>query len=140
MPFNYTRSIPNYDKEIMKYPVPVGTPVRSVVLDANKFQSAVSASTPDARTVVPAGTILAFSASVSFSPGAESTAKVMKYQGVGTIVGILAKPVDLLTQATSGMEPAAAYYRLVSFATTQIVDFTTYASTLVSAMPTCSWE
>lgn len=140
MPFNYSRTIPNYDKEIMKYAVPVGTPVRSVVLDANKFQSGVTASTPDARTVVPAGTILTYSGSTAFSPGAADRTKVMRYQGVGEIVGILGKPIDLLTQATAGMEPAAAYYRLVSFATTQIVDFTTYSAQLVAAMPTCSWE
>lgn len=140
MPWNYRRSIPSYDKEILKWPEVVGTPRKHVVLDANKFQSAVSASTPDARTVVPAGTILTYAGSTAFSPGAADTTKVMKYAGVGTVVGILAKSIDLLTQATAGNEPAAAYYRLVSFATTQIVDFTTYSATLVTALPTCSWE
>jgi len=139
MPFNVSRTIPSFDKEIMKFPIPVGTPVRSVVLDANKIAILASATTPDARTVVPAGTILTASASTSLNTGANAN-QVMPYTGQGTILGILGRPVDILVSATAGVEAAPMYYRLVSFATTQIVNFTTYAAALVSALPTCSFE
>lgn len=129
MPYNVTRTIPSYDKEIMKYPVPVGTPVRSVVIDATKI---ALATTIDSRTVVPAGTILTQSST--------NATAVMPYTGSGTILGVLGRPVDILVNATTGNEPAPMYYRLVAFATTQIVSFTTYAATLVTALPTCSFE
>lgn len=136
MPWRVTRTIPSYDKEIMKFPVPIGTPVRSVVIDATKI---ALATTVDSRTVVPAGTILTLSASTGLNAGANANA-VMPYTGQGAIIGILGRPVDILTSATTGVEPAPMYYRLVSFATTQIVSFTTYAAALVTALPTCSFE
>jgi hypothetical protein len=135
MPWGVTRSIPSYDKEILKYPLPIGTPVHSVVIDATK----VSIVDANQRTVVPAGTILTSSQSTALNAGANAN-QVMPYQGSGTIIGILARPVDILASATTGVEPAPAYYHLAVFATSQIVNFTTYAAALVTAFPTCKFE
>jgi hypothetical protein len=136
MPWNVTRQIPSYDKEILKYPLPIGTPVHSVVIDATKISLNPN---PDQRTVVPAGTVLTTSQSSALNSGANPNA-VMPYAGSGTIIGILARPVDILASATTGVEAAPAYYHLAVFATTQVVNFTTYAAALVTALPTCKFE
>lgn len=128
MPFNVQRSISFGDqKEILKFPVGLHA-VKSVVLEANSF----AVSTDGSRYVVPAGTILKLSVTV--------TNQFVKYNGTGTIQGILAHDVDLAVQSTAGAEPVPMFYHGCVFATDAIVDFTQYASTLVTAMPTCKFE
>lgn len=123
MPFNVTRVAQFYDKEILKYPQ-AGLLARSVVLDANAFAQVGG----DSRTVVAAGTILKFSATYA--------KRYVKYDGSGTIQGVLTRAVDLISQATAGNEPAAMFFKDAVFATAAIVDFTLYASALVSTLGT----
>ncbi len=128
MPFNVTRSAQFYDKEILKYPQ-LGLIAKSVVLDATTF--ALDADR-DARTVVPAGTILKLSAT--------NSARYTAFDGVGSPKGVLTRHVELLVSATNGNEAAAMFFHEAVFATTQIVGFTAYASALVSSLPTCRFE
>lgn len=131
MPFGVSRSAQFYDKEVLKYGVSLDpTPIKSVVLDATDVASWPIVG--DTRNVVPAGTILKASAT--------NPTQVVKYNGSGTILGILTRPVDLLAQTTAADEPAPMFYRQVAFATKAIVGFTTYASALVSTLTTCSFE
>jgi hypothetical protein len=131
MPFNISRSAQFFDKEVLKYGVGLdGVPVKSVVLDATDV-----ASWPilgDTRNVAPAGTILKLSST--------NTSQYIKYQGTGTIAGVLARPVDLLAQVTAADEPAPMFFHNVVFATRAIVGFTQYASALVSTLTTCKFE
>jgi hypothetical protein len=130
MPFNYSRSAQFYDKEVLKYGVGLdGVAVKHVVLDATDAGWGI---TGDTRNVAPAGTILKLSAT--------NPTQVVKYNGTGTVHGILARPVDLLAQATAADEPAPAFYHMVVFATSAIVGFTQYASALISTLNTCKWE
>lgn len=131
MPFNVSRTAQFYDIEVMKYGVSLdGVPVKHGVLDATDSASwTVSAGV---RNVVPAGTILKLSAT--------NTNQLVKYNGTGTIWGILGHSTDLLAQSTSGDEPVPVYYHNVVFATKAIVGFTQYASALISTLDTCKWE
>lgn len=127
MAFNLRRTAQWYDKEVLKYAS--GTDViESVVLDATTF----SVTTTGDRYVVPAGTILKISAT--------NSARYTKYNGTGAIEGILARPVDLLAQSTAGNEPAPMFFHECVFATNKIVDFTTYASALVTTLTTCKFR
>lgn len=131
MPFNVRRSAQFYDIEVLKYGVSNdGTPVRHGVLDATDV-----ASWPideSERNVVPAGTILKLSTT--------NPTQHVKYNGSGSIVGILGHSTDLLAQATAGDEPVPIYYHLAVFATRSIVGFTQYASALISTLNTCKFE
>jgi len=128
MPFYISRSAQFYDKEVLKYPQ-LGLIKKSVVLDATLIALSTD---PDARTVVPAGTILKLSAT--------NTSRYMAYDGVGSPKGVLTRQVDILASSTAGNEPAAMFFHEAVFATTQIVGFTQYASALVSSLPTCRFE
>lgn len=131
MPFGVSRSAQFFDKEVLKYGVGLdGVPVKHVVLDATDVASWPIVG--DTRNVVPAGTILKLSAT--------NGTQYVKYDGTGTIAGILARPVDLLAQSTAADEPAPAFYHMVVFATKSIVGFTAYASALVSSLTTCKFE
>lgn len=128
MPFNISRSSQFFDKEVLKYPQ-AGLLTKSIVIDAtNVAQNADR----EKRTVVPAGTILKLSAT--------NTTQYVEYNGTGSIAGILARPIDLLAQATGASEPANIFWHEAVFATTQIVGFTQYASALVSTLNTCKFE
>ena len=128
MPWNVTRTVTRADeKEILKFPVGLHA-VKSVVLDGNTF----TMNSDGSRTLIPAGTVLKLSAS---NPN-----MYQAYTGSGTIQGILAHDVDLAAQSTAGSEPAPMFFHGCVFATTAIVGFTTYASALVTAMPTCKFE
>jgi len=132
MPWNLQRSAQWYDKEVLKYPAPMGVRRKNIVLDATNIPQN---SNNNLRTVLPAGTILRLSAT--------NTNQYVEYTGgAAAIEGILAVPVDFLAQATAASEPSAAFDSLVVFATTQIVGFTVYASALVNApkLSTCKWE
>jgi hypothetical protein len=130
VPFGSSQAASYSDKEILKYAAQLG-PRDSVVLDAQNWPVDPAASLPN-RYVVPAGTILKLSVTNSKA--------MVPYDGSGSIKGILAAPVDLLAKATSSMEPAAMYFHAVVFATKAIVNFTNYASALVSSLPTCKFQ
>lgn len=125
MPFGVSRSASFYDKEILKYPQ-MGLLARSIVIDANS----VTVSATD-RTVVPAGTIMKLSTTY---PN-----RMVKYNGSGRIEGILKDPIDVIASASNANEPAAIYFHEAVFASVGIVDFTLYASALVSSMTTCKF-
>jgi hypothetical protein len=128
MGYNVSRSAQFFDKEVLKYPQ-LDLLARSVVLDGNAFAPPAD---PNTRNVVPAGTILKFSATY--------TKRYVKYDGAGTLQGILARPIDIIAQSTAGSEPAPMFFFDAVFATTQIVDFTLYASALVSTLNHCKFE
>ena len=131
MPFNVGRSAQFFDKEVLKYGVGLdGVPVKSVVLDATDIASWPYVA--DTRNVAPAGTILKLSST--------NTSQYVKYNGSGTIAGVLARPVDLIAQATAADEPAPMFFHNVVFATRAIVGFTQFASALVSTLTTCKFE
>lgn len=128
MGYNVTRSAQFFDKEVLKYPQ-FNLLERSVVLDGNAF---APPSDPNTRNVVPAGTVLKFSATY--------TKRYVKYDGTGVLQGVLARPIDIVAQATAGSAPAPMFFFDAVFATTQIVDFTLYASALVSTLTFCKFE
>jgi hypothetical protein len=129
VPFGTTKTASYYDREILKYAVPLG-PRKSIVLDAKNWPEDPEATT--SRYFVPAGTILKVSATNSKA--------MVPYNGTGTIKGILAAPVDLVARATSAEEPGAMFFHGVVFATAALVGFTNYASALVSTLNTCKFE
>lgn len=131
MPFNISRSAQFYDKEVLKYGTNLdNVPVKHVVLDLT--DSASWPYVPDTRNVVPAGTILKLSST--------NANQAVKYNGSGTIIGILSRPIDFLANATAADEPAPAFYHQVVFATKAIVGFTQYASAVISTLNTCKFE
>lgn len=131
MPFGISRTAQFFDKEVLKYGTSLdGVAVKHVVLDATDVASWPYV--PDTRTVVPAGTVLKLSST--------NTNQYVKYDGTGSIQGILAHSVDLLANATAADEAAPAFYHLVVFATKSIVGFTQYASAIVSSLNTCKFE
>lgn len=131
MPSNVTRTAQFYDKEVLKYATDLGgVPIKSVVIDSNDLNTiTVDGSL---RNVIPAGTILKASGTY---PN-----RSVKYQGTGTILGVLAHSVDILANATNANEPANAFFTNVVFATKSIVGFTQYASACVSTLNLCKWE
>lgn len=128
MPWNVSRTSKFFDKEVLKFPAGLDA-IKSVVLDANAFAQTTER---DVRTVVAAGTILKVSATASD--------KYVAYDGSGTVGGVLARPVDLLVQATAGNEPAPMFYHQCVFATKALVGFTQFASAAVSTLTTCKFE
>lgn len=134
MPANVTLSSSINGKVVLRFPAPLGTPLKSVVLDATDATSWPAPTDRTTRFVVPAGTILEYSAT--------NTSQVVKYNGgaAGSIVGILSSPIDLYANVTAGDEAAAAWFTGVVFATPSIVDFTVYASALVNDLKTCLFQ
>ena len=130
MPWNVSRSTQFVEKEILKFGTPGLHAIKSVVLDSSDAGFPVPG--VNTRAVVPAGTIL------KKNPSAPT--KYIQYNGSGTIEGILLHSVELLANATAGDEPAPMIYHGAVFATAAIVNFTNYASALVSALPTCKFE
>jgi hypothetical protein len=130
MPFNVTRSATFYDIEVLKYPM-LNLVVKSAVLDANFVTLNTGL---DQRTVVPAGTILAVSATNSKT--------VVPYGGTGTIFGILSHSTDIIATSnlTAAQEAVPVLFHEAIFATSKIVSFTAYASALAAALPTCKFE
>lgn len=130
MPFNASASASWADKEILKFPTGLHA-IKSGVLDGTDVGS-WPAPTGNTRFFVPAGTILKFSST--------NPKLYVKYNGSGTIRGILARPIDMVANATHSEEPAPIFFHECVFATSQIVDFTLYASALVSDLKTCKFE
>lgn len=130
MPFNVSRTATFYDIDVLKYPQ-LNLVVKSAVIDANFVTQNTGI---DQRTVVPAGTILAVSATNSKT--------VVPYAGTGTIFGILAHSTDIIatTNLTGAAEAVPVLYHDAIFATAKIVNFSAYASLLVTALKTCLFE
>jgi hypothetical protein len=121
MPYNVSKSASKASKTVLRF-AQIGAPRLNVVLDANDA-TAFPAPTDGSRFIVPAGTIL---------KNSTVSGKVTKYNGSGTIIGILIEPVDLVANSTGSYEPAGAFWSQVVFATEKIVDFTSYISALVN--------
>lgn len=131
MPFNVSRSANFADIEVLKYGVSLdGVPVKSAVIDATDVATINWAETK--RNIVPAGTILKLSTT---NPN-----QVVKYNGTGSIYGILAHSTDFLANATAGQEAVPVFFHNCIFATKSIVDYTVYASALGSTLNTCKFE
>jgi len=122
MAFGYSKTASWTDKEVLKFPAGLDA-IKSVVLDATNF-SALVAAADGGRVVVPAGTILKFSAT--------NTKQYVEYNGSGTIKGILARPIDLVASVTESDSPAPMFFHGCVFSTSAIVGFTQYASALVA--------
>jgi hypothetical protein len=116
--------------EILKFPVGLGAQ-RSVVLDGT--DSGWPTVSPGAsRTLIPEGTILKQSVT--------NPDKHVKYNGSGTITGILGRTVDLVANATNGSIPANEYWFGCVFVTKAIQQFTNYASALVADLKFSTFE
>lgn len=128
MAWNFGVSSSFYDIEVLKYPQ--GNLItKSVVIDANTITLNADR---NQRTVVPAGTIMKVSAG--------NAKQVAPYNGTGAIVGVLSRSVDILVNATNGVEPGAVFFHEAIFASTAIVGYTAYSGALASALPTCKFE
>lgn len=127
MPYNYQRSASWTEVEVLKYPSGLEA-IKSVVLDATDSGWSSLISTTGDRSYVPAGTILKYSST--------NTGQVVKYNGSGTIAGILRRPFDLIAAVSSNSGPVAMLFHNCVFATTAIVGFTNYASALVADLGT----
>lgn len=125
MPYNYSKSANWTEVEVLKYPSGLEA-IKSVVIDATDFTADIS--TTGGRSYIPAGTILKLSAT--------NSGQYVRYNGSGTIQGILRRPFDLLAAATSNDGAAAMLFHNCVFATTAIVSFTQYASALVADLGT----
>ena len=135
MPFNTKSSQDITGIEILRFPA-MGAPVKSVVLDLTDTASwpVPTDKTTNFRFLIPAGTILALSAT--------NSGQYVKYSGgaAGTIKGILGSNIDAWVNATNSDEPAPMFFHQVVFATENIVDFTLYASALVNDLPTTLFQ
>jgi hypothetical protein len=133
MPWFKSLSAEWVDKEVLKFPTGLHA-IKSVVLDATDLASWTVSTTDGARYVVPAGTILKLSTT--------NPTQYVEYAGgeAGTIKGILARPIDLVANATLADEPAPMFFFDCVFATSAIVGFTLYASALVTDLNHCAFE
>lgn len=128
MATNLPRYATFYDIDVLKYPQ-MHLNKLSAVIDANVVT--MNADTSQ-RTVVPAGTILALSAT--------RANRVVPYNGTGTILGVLAHSTDFVGNVTNADEAVPVLWHLAIFATAKIVAFTAYASALGNALPTCKFH
>lgn len=131
MPWNVSRSAQFIEREILKYVSGLEV-IKSVVLDANDSTSFPFPVDRNSRNVVPAGTILKKSAT--------NPLQYVKYDGTNTIEGILLHSVEILANTTAGVEPAPMVWFNAVFSTPMVVDFTVYASDLVTALNSCKFE
>lgn len=132
MPFNTGFSAQFYDYEVLKYASAMGIDnLRHVVINANFVPQNTTA---NQRTVVRAGTIMALSATNA------KTVVPFGTSNASTIVGVLARSIDILVSATAGNEPAAVFWHGCVFATSAIVGFTQYATQVIAALNTCKFE
>lgn len=108
-----------------------GVPVKSAVLDATDLGTFTWSDS--VRNIIPAGTLLKLSAT--------NTNQVVKYNGTGTIYGVLAHSTDILAQSTAGQEAVPVYFHNAIFATEAIVGYTLYATLLgVTQLTSCRFE
>ena len=128
MPQQIARYATWLNNEVLKYPQ-MHLNKLSAVLDGNSITMNTDTSQ---RTIVPAGTILALSAT--------RANHVFPYAGTGTIMGVLADNTDILANVTNGSEAVPVLWHEAIFATSKIVSFTAYATALIAALPTCKFQ
>ena len=90
------------EKEILKYPPPMGTPIRSVVVDATSIALPTDR---NARIIVPGGTLMRRTA---------DNKRVVPFDGTGKIEGVLKAPVELLSNTTVGRRMIGHHFGIVA--------------------------
>lgn len=114
--------------EIVSYPLET-TVIDSVVLSADGVSEAASGSVYAGRRYLVQGTILE----------AKGDGTYKKYDGTGTIAGILFDTVEFADGSTASNEPVAMLRRNVSFNSANIVDFATHEADLIADLSTCEF-
>jgi hypothetical protein len=114
--------------EIVSYPLET-TVIDSVVLSADGVSEAASGTVYAGRRYLVQGTILE----------AKGDGTYKKYDGTGTIAGILFDTVEFADGSTASNEPVAMLRRNVSFNSANIVDFATHEADLISDLSTCEF-
>jgi hypothetical protein len=114
--------------EIVSYPLET-TVIDSVVLSATGVSEAASGSVYAGRRYLVQGTILE----------AVGDGTYKKYDGTGTIAGILFDTVEFADGSTASNEPVAMLRRNVSFNSANIVDFATHEADLIADLSTCEF-
>ena len=114
--------------EIVSYPLET-TVIDSVVLSAEGVSEAASGSVYAGRRYLVQGTILE----------AIGDGTYKKYDGTGTIAGILFDTVEFADGSEASNEPVAMLRRNVSFNSANIVDFATHEADLIADLSTCEF-
>jgi hypothetical protein len=114
--------------EIVSYPLET-TVIDSVVLSADGVSEAASGTVYAGRRFLVQGTILE----------AKGDGTYKKYDGSGTIAGILFDTVEFADGSTASNEPVAMLRRNVSFNSENIVDFATHEADLIADLSTCEF-
>lgn len=114
--------------EIVSYPLET-TVIDSVVLSAEGVSEAASGTVYAGRRYLVQGTILE----------AIGDGTYKKYDGTGTIAGILFDTVEFADGSEASNEPVAMLRRNVSFNSANIVDFATHEADLIADLSTCEF-
>lgn len=131
MPFGVTnnwqrQALPK--PEIVAYPIDT-TVIDSVVVVSDGVTAAASGSPYAGRRYLVQGTILE----------AKGDGTYKKFDGTGTIAGILFDTVEFADGTSASNEPVAMLRRNVSFKSANIVDFATHEAALEAALDTCEF-
>lgn len=114
--------------EIVSYPIDTSV-IDSVVVVSDGVTAAASGSPYAGRRYLVQGTIL--------EDKGDGTYK--KYDGSGTIAGILFDTVEFADGTSASNEPVAMLRRNVSFNSANIVDFDTHEAAVTAALDTCEF-
>lgn len=114
--------------EIVSYPIDT-TVIDSVVVVSDGVTAAASGSPYAGRRYLVQGTILE----------AKGDGTYKKFDGTGTIAGILFDTVEFADDTSASNEPVAMLRRNVSFKSANIVDFATHEAALEAALSTCEF-
>lgn len=114
--------------EILSYPLET-TVIDSVVVVSSGISEAASGSPYAGRRYMVQGTILE----------AIGNGTYKKYDGTGTIAGILFDTVEFADGTSASHEPVAMLRRNVSFKSANIVDFATHEADLIADLSTCEF-
>lgn len=114
--------------EIVSYPLET-TVIDSVVVVSDGISEAASGTPYAGRRYMVQGTVLE----------AKVDGTYKKYDGTGTIAGILFDTVEFADGTSASNEPVAMLRRNVSFNSANIVDFATHQSNLARDLTTCEF-
>lgn len=114
--------------EIVSYPIDTSV-IDSVVVVSDGVTAAASGSPYAGRRYLVQGTILE----------AKGDGTYKKFDGTGTIAGILFDTVEFADGTSASNEPVAMLRRNVSFKSANIVDFATHEAALEAALSTCEF-
>ena len=103
--------------------------IDSVVVVSDGVTAAASGSLYAGRRYLVQGTILE----------AKGDGTYKKFDGTGTIAGILFDTVEFADGSTASNEPVAMLRRNVSFNSANIVDFATHEADLIADLSTCEF-